>query len=149
MIGPLQKPSERDPAGGTLPAGFFIFTAVPLTRLRSLARKPNRVSDGDRSPAVSVRREGVGSPERCGQLALRRLKTCGHFQAPQVENPCHFQAPQVKNLRPRHVPVAYARRLPERSRRLRITATPAAASQPSDAGSGTAATPGAAAPAPT
>ena len=36
--------------------------------------------------AVSVRREGVGSPERCGHLALRRLKTCGHFKAPQFEN---------------------------------------------------------------
>ena len=100
--------------------------------------------------AVSVRREGVGSPGRCGLLALRRLKTCGHFKAPQVENLCHFQAPQVKNLRPRHVLVASARRHPERGRRhATIAAAPATASQPSDAGSGTAATPGAAAPVPT
>ena len=33
---------------------------------------------------ANVRRRGMGSPERQGHLALRRLKTCGHFQRAAV-----------------------------------------------------------------
>jgi len=49
-----------------------------------------------RKAEANVRRRDTGDPERCGHLALRRLKTCGHVKAPQVKDLSHFRAPQVK-----------------------------------------------------
>ena len=66
MIGPLQKPSERDPAGGTLPAGFFIFTPRPSRHLGFLIQR------GSIDASQPSWREGSPVPREPGYGSKRR-----------------------------------------------------------------------------
>ncbi len=75
---------EHGELGAARAPGAGVCRQAKPTKPPAASRCPWR-SAGDieraqgRMPGASVRRRGMGSPERRGHLAPRRLKTCGHF----------------------------------------------------------------------